>query len=149
MSGPGGIPTARVERLLPAPPTDAYDAWLEETALASFVCPAPGRATEVEVDARLGGSLRFLMSFPDHTIEVTGEFVALDRPERICFTWRCSDTGDLESLVTVLFAPVEGGRTLMTIIHSQQPPNLVYKHLSGWSSVADQLEQRLAWVDRP
>jgi uncharacterized protein YndB with AHSA1/START domain len=149
MSGPDGIPAARIERLLPAPPAEAYDAWLQESALTSFICPAPGRAAEVEIDARLGGSLRFLMSFPDGTIEVTGEFVALDRPERICFTWRCSDTGDLESLVTVLFAPHGGDQTLMTIIHSQQPPNLVPKHLAGWQSVADQLEHRLAFVDRP
>jgi uncharacterized protein YndB with AHSA1/START domain len=144
MSAADGIPTARVERVLPAPPAEAYDAWLDETALSSFICPAPGHASEVEVDPMVGGRLRFLMSLPDAEIEVTGEFVALDRPERICFTWRCSDTGDLESIVTVLFAPHADDQTLMTIIHSKLPPSLVRKHLAGWISVADQLAQRLA-----
>lgn len=134
---------ARVERVLPAPPVEAYDAWLDEVSLSAFICPSPGRAVEVEVDARVGGELRLLMSFPDERIEVRGEFVALDRPERICFTWRCSDTGELESLVTVLFAPHEDGRTLMTIIHSRQPASLVPKHETGWTSVAEQLTHRL------
>jgi uncharacterized protein YndB with AHSA1/START domain len=138
------LPTARVERILPAAPTEAYDAWLDETALKEFICPAPGFAAEVTVDARIGGSLRFLMSFPDEQIEVTGEYVALDRPERLCFTWRCSDTGDLESIVTVLFAPHADDQTLMTIIHSQQPADLVSQHREGWSSVAEQIEKSLA-----
>jgi uncharacterized protein YndB with AHSA1/START domain len=146
MSAPHGPPAARVERLLPVPPAEAYDAWLDETALKAFICPAPGRAAEVEVDPRLGGSLRFLMSFPDGQIEVTGEFVALDRPERICFTWRCSDTGELESLVTVLFAPRGDGQTLMTIIHSRQPASLIPNHFAGWTSVADQLELSLTRI---
>jgi uncharacterized protein YndB with AHSA1/START domain len=141
-----GVPVARVERVLAAAPGEAYDAWLDEAALQSFICPAPGRAAEVSVDARVGGGLRFLMAFPDGEIEVTGEFVALDRPERICFTWRCSDTGELESMVTVLLAPHGEGQTLMTIIHSRQPASLVPKHSEGWTSVAEQLAQRLAPV---
>ncbi len=87
--------------------------------------------------------MRFLMSFPDERIEVTGEFVALDRPQRLCFTWRCSDTGDLESIVTVLLAPHGENRTLMTILHSRQPEELVPKHVGGWTSVVEQLEQAL------
>jgi len=141
------LPTARVERVLPASPEEVYEAWLDEESLREFICPAPGHAAEVSVDRRVGGSLRFLMKFPDEEIEVTGEFVALDRPARVCFTWRCSDTGDLESIVTVLLAPHGEDQTLMTIIHSKQPPALVPKHLAGWSSVAEQLETRLARRD--
>jgi uncharacterized protein YndB with AHSA1/START domain len=126
---------------LDAAPPEVYDAWLDPASLREFICPAPGRAVEVELDARLGGSLRFLMSFPDEVIEVTGEFVALDRPQRLCFTWRCSDTGDAESIVTVLLAPHQTNRTLMTILHSKQPDELVPKHVAGWTSVLEQLEQ--------
>lgn len=133
------LPTARVERVLPAPAGDAYDAWLEEDVLRDFICPAPGRAASVSIDPRIGGQLRFLMAFPDHKIEVTGEYIALERPSHISFTWRCSDTGDLESIVTVVFAPHGSSETLMTITHSKQPAPLVEKHRAGWSSVADQL----------
>jgi uncharacterized protein YndB with AHSA1/START domain len=144
MSAEPTLPTARVERVLAASRTGAYDAWLDVATLKEFICPAPGRAAEVAVDATIGGGLRFLMSFPDAQIEVTGEFLILDRPECISFTWRCSDTGDLESIVTVYFAPRGADGTLMTIVHSKQPSALVPKHQAGWSSVAEQLQAKLA-----
>jgi uncharacterized protein YndB with AHSA1/START domain len=144
MSAEAALPSARVERILPAPVEEVYDAWLDPGSLAQFICPAPGRASHVSVDARVGGRLRFMMSFPDEEIEVTGEYLALDRPERLMFTWRCSDTGDLESLVTILFAPVGEEETLMAITHTGQPAQLVAKHQAGWSSVADQLEASVA-----
>ena len=49
------LPSARVERVLPARPETVYDAWLDERSLKEFICPAPGHATEVAVDARIGG----------------------------------------------------------------------------------------------
>jgi uncharacterized protein YndB with AHSA1/START domain len=133
------LTSAIVERVLSASPDEVFDAWLDERALAHFICPAPGRATEISVDPVIGGSLRFLMAFPDHQIEVVGEYLALDRPDRISFTWRCSDTGELESIVTVVFAPHPEGKTLMTITHSRQPAQLVEKHHAGWTSVTEQL----------
>jgi uncharacterized protein YndB with AHSA1/START domain len=137
------LPSARVERLLDARPERVYDAWLDERSLSEFMCPAPGQATEVAVDARIGGSLRVVMRFPDHRTEITGEFVALDRPERVSFTWR-TDAGDPESIVTVLFAPHGEDQTRMTIIHSRQPPALVPSYQAGWASIADRLADHLA-----
>jgi uncharacterized protein YndB with AHSA1/START domain len=144
MSDQRTLTSAIVERILPAPPEEVFDAWLDETALAAFICPAPGCATEISVDPKIGGSFRFLMTFPDHEIEVTGDYLALDRPERISFTWRCSDTGDVESIVTVVFKAHPEGQTLMTITHSRQPVELVEKHRAGWQSVTEQLHSFFA-----
>jgi uncharacterized protein YndB with AHSA1/START domain len=118
------LPTARVQRTLRAAPPEAYDAWLEEAALRDFICPAPGYAAEVALDPRVGGRFRLLMAYPDGVTEVTGEFLVLDRPERICLTWRSSGTGDLASIVTVTFAAAGEGSTLMTIVHSGLPANM-------------------------
>jgi uncharacterized protein YndB with AHSA1/START domain len=137
------LPSARVERILPARPERVYDAWLDEHSLREFLCPAPGQATEVAVDARLGGSLRAVMTFPDRQSEITGEFVALDRPDRVSFTWR-TDKGEPESIVTVLLAPHAEGQTHMTIIHSRQLAALVEGYCAGWTSIADRLAGYLA-----
>jgi uncharacterized protein YndB with AHSA1/START domain len=120
-----------------------YDAWLDECSLKEFMCPAPGQATEVAVDARLGGSLRVVMTFPDGQTEITGEFVALDRPERVSFTWR-PDSDDHESIVTVLLAPHGEDQTHMTIIHSRQLAALVSRYRTGWTSIGDRLAEYLA-----
>jgi len=137
------LPSARVERVLPALPDRVYDAWLDERSLREFMCPAPGRATEVAVDARIGGSLRVVMTFPDRRSEITGEFVALDRPERLSFTWR-TDDGDPESIVTVLFAPHGETQTHMTIIHSRLVATVASNYRAGWTSIADRLTDHLA-----
>jgi len=133
----------RVARVLPARPERVYDAWLDQRSLRAFMCPAPGEATEVAVEARLGGRLRVVMTFADRQIEINGEFVALERPARLSFTWR-PDTGEPESIVTVLLAPHGDDQTHMTIIHTRQPPARASSYRSGWSSVSDRLADYLA-----
>ena len=141
MSDERQLPSAEVEHVLPALPEHVFDAWLDEAALREFICPAPGRAADVTVDPRVGGTYRFLMSLPDRELVVTGEYIALDRPDRISFTWRCSDTGDLESIVAVTFEPHGNDATRMRITHSMLPATLVRKHLEGWTLVARQLAE--------
>jgi uncharacterized protein YndB with AHSA1/START domain len=136
------LPSARVERILPARQETVYDAWLDEQSLKAFMCPAPGEATEVKVEPRIGGSLRVVMTFPDRRTEITGEFVALDRPERLSFTWR-TDHGDPGSIVTILLAAHGEDQTQMTIIHSRQPPALVPGYRTGWTSIAGRLADHL------
>lgn len=135
--------TARVERVLPARPERVYDAWLDEISLREFMCPAPGRATEVEVDARLGGSLRVVMTFPDRRTEITGQFVALDRPERLAFTWQ-PDRDEPESVVTILLAPHGEDETHMTILHTRLLASRVQSYQGGWPSIAERLGGYLA-----
>jgi uncharacterized protein YndB with AHSA1/START domain len=143
MSAPPEFSSARVERVLPAAPERVYDAWLDERSLRAFMCPAPGQAEEVLVEPQVGGRLRVVMTFPDPRNEINGEFLALDRPERVSFTWRTQD-GQPASIVTVLFAPHGEEQTLMTIIHTRQPAELVVSYQAGWSSIAERLEEYLA-----
>jgi uncharacterized protein YndB with AHSA1/START domain len=136
------LPSARVERVVPARPERVYDAWLDERSLRAFMCPRPGEATEVAVDPRVGGSLRVVMTFSDRQTEITGEFVALDRPERVSFTWH-NESHESDSVVTVLLAPHGEEQTHMTIIHSLLPAPLVSRYQSGWSSIAERVGEHL------
>jgi hypothetical protein len=43
---------------------------------------------EVAIDPRPGGSLRIVMAFPDRARVVEGEYLALERPSRLTFSWR-------------------------------------------------------------
>ena len=137
------LASARVERVLPAVPEVVYDAWLDEGALREFMCPAPGHVSAVAVDARPGGSLRVVMSLPDYNREITGHFLALDRPHRVCFTWN-TDVDEHESIVTVLLAPHGEDETHMTIVHTHQLATLVASYRDGWTSIADTLADHLA-----
>jgi uncharacterized protein YndB with AHSA1/START domain len=129
--------TARVERVLPASPAVVYERWLDAALLAEFICPAPGRA-EVEADARVGGELRIEMIFPDRTRVIEATYLALDPPDRLMLAWR-QLPGVTDSVVTVTFEEVSGGRTLMTITHSRLPESEHESYQGGWGRIADQL----------
>jgi uncharacterized protein YndB with AHSA1/START domain len=138
--------TALVRRLLPAPPEAVYDEWLDPSALADWMCPRPARCRGIESDPRVGGRLRLDIEEEGTEFCVTGEYLVLDRPGQISFTWSCSTWPDpgLSSVVTVLLEPREEGQTLMTIRHTLLPPGLAAQHERGWAAIAGQLAAELA-----
>ena len=129
--------TARVERVLPATPDVVYARWVDAAALAEFIAPAPGTA-QVAIDPRIGGHLRIVMTFPDFRTEIEGEYLVVEPPHRLSFTWR-SLTGGYASVVTVTFERHGEDETLMTIIHSHLPSTVVDDYLGGWVQIQDKL----------
>ena len=141
MTGPA-LATARVERILPAAPDEVYAAWVEADALATFIAPAPGTA-QVEIEPRVGGRLRIVMTFPDRVTEIEGEFLVLDRPHRISFSWRPLRAA-FDSVVTVAFEPHGEAQTRMTITHSRLPHEWLDSYRRGWGIIRDELAAMLA-----
>lgn len=142
----GDEPAAVVRRVLPAPPDEVYGEWLDPAAMADWMCPRPARAVTVEMDARPGGTLRIAFTERGALVRVTGQFLELDRPRTLRFTWTCSDWVDptVQSMVTVTFEASGANETLMTIRHAQLPPEQIDGHRRGWAAVAAQLASALA-----
>jgi uncharacterized protein YndB with AHSA1/START domain len=139
---PGEAPaTARVQRVLPAPPELVYDAWVRAESMAGFLCPPPGSA-EVTADPRIGGSVRIVMSFPDRTTVIEGEYLTFDRPHSLSFSWR-SLRQEVDSVVTVTFEPHGVGETLMTITHSRLPQAWRDSYQGGWGGISERLQRLL------
>jgi uncharacterized protein YndB with AHSA1/START domain len=138
---------AVVARVLPAPPDVVYDEWLDAEGMTEWMCPRPAVPTRIQLDPKVGG--RFLFEIDDEGFELSieGEYLELDRPHRLSFTWNCStwEPTDPDSVVTVLLEPRGADHTLMTIRHAQLPPKLVDDHQGGWTAIGDQLE---AWLGR-
>jgi uncharacterized protein YndB with AHSA1/START domain len=142
-AGPTDDGTAVVRRVLPAPPDVVYEEWLDPEALADFVCPHPTTAGPIEVDARLGGRLLITMVDPGRVVKITGEYLELDRPRRLRFTWNSEYGGAFNSIVTVTLEPHGDGQTHMTIEHTQLPASFRDDHQRGWTIDGEQLERRL------
>ncbi len=140
--------TAVVRRVLPAAPDIVYDEWLDPAALADWMCPRPARCRNIWLEPRLGGQLRIDVEDGDTEFRITGEYLVLDRPHRLSFTWTCSTWPDtsLRSVVNVWLESRGSGQTLMTIEHTLLPPELVDQHARGWAAIADQLAAELAGV---
>jgi len=134
-------PVVRIERLVPARPVDVYAAWTDPTLLHQWMSPF-GHA-EVSVDPRVGGALQVVMVDAGVRIEHTGEFLELDPPRRLRFTWISPYTGSVPSIVTVVLAPA-GQQTRLVLIHEHLPANVVDSHAGGWGVMVDRLAGVLA-----
>ena len=130
-----------VARRVAAPPEDVYAAWLDAESLRQWMHVAPGPCRAVEVDPRVGGRYRFVMEGPDgNDIEIAGEYVELDPPRRIVFTWRFTATDDTDSLVTITFTPAGNGETDLVLNHERLAnAEAVEGHTAGWKTIAEKL----------
>jgi uncharacterized protein YndB with AHSA1/START domain len=151
MSQPDGPAVAVVTRVLPATPDVVFDEWLDPDALREWMCPRPALVVGVEIDPMVGGALRLDIDDEGSRSVVTGEFLAIDRPRRLVFTWRDSDWADSDpgSVVTVLLEPHGNDATEMRILHESLPVGAVESYGPGWDLVARQLETSLASRNHP
>lgn len=115
----------KVERTIPASPSEAFDGWLDPKI--------PGNpwnaAEEFLLDTKVDGLFYWRLKETSHY----GRFTELERPDRIQHTWVSPNTLGQESTVTVTFKK-QGENTLMTIVHSGLPDiHEARGHERGWN----------------
>jgi uncharacterized protein YndB with AHSA1/START domain len=88
--------------------------------------------TEATLDPRPGGVCRIN---PSGQAAMLGEFVELDRPRRIVFTWGWETTllktPPQSTVVEVSLTP-DGDDTLVRLAHRRLPREVVAVHRAGW-----------------
>jgi len=131
-----GTTEIRIERLLSAGVEEVYTAWTSPASMARWLSPT-GQA-EVEADVRVGGRLRVVMVGEGRRIEHTGEYLTVEPPHRLVFTWRSSYTGERPSEVTVALSD-EGGATRLVLAHRRLPEATAAAHEGGWGAILDRL----------
>ncbi|MBS1694831.1 MAG: SRPBCC domain-containing protein [Actinobacteria bacterium] len=139
-------PVVRVERVMPAAPAVVFDEWLDPESLMEWMCPRPARCVTVTIEPRVGGAVRFDVDDSGTSVLITGQFLQIDRPHLLRFTWTSSDWPDPTSVsvVNVAFAPVGDEQTLMSIEHSLLPTKEFDNYDNGWTLTAEQLASALA-----
>ena len=115
----------RVERTIPASPSEVFDAWLD-----ARVPGTPWNAAERFIlDAKVDGLFYWTLKGTAHY----GRFTELERPRRLQHTWVSPNTLGEESKVTVTFNE-QGDETLMTLVHSDLPDHEKARgHEDGWN----------------
>jgi uncharacterized protein YndB with AHSA1/START domain len=136
MTNSGGVESgvARIEVVLPAPIDEVYDAWTEPKTMARWLSPIGH--SEVEADVRVGGTFRVVMG--DMRIEHTGEYLAVEPPRRLSFTWQSPYTGDEPSVVTVILT-ADGEGTHLLLVHERLPDGEAESHRGGWGAILQRL----------
>lgn len=136
----------RVERVLPATAERVFAAWTDPIMMARWLSPT-GHA-EIEADVRIGGKLRVTMLGDGMRIEHSGEYLALNPPYRLSFTWRSPYTGTNPSIVTVTLIP-EGHSVRLVLVHDQLPDAHADAHQAGWGAILDNLSACVTAPERP
>ena len=106
-----------------------------ETVFEFFVDPAKyvrWKGRKAELDPRPGGVFRVEFSDDD---TARGEFVEIEPPSRIVFTWGWEAEGHPippgTSTVEVTLVP-DGDGTVVRLVHTGLPESAVAKHAEGW-----------------
>ena len=131
-----------VRRVIPVARERVFAAWLDPVSLARWMCPGPVVGADVELDPRVGGKFRIVMHKPGGAVEHTGEYLAIEPPARLQFTWISANTDGRPTVVTLEFLD-RGGATEVVLSHRRLPPAQVEGHRQGWTDIVRKLHETL------
>lgn len=135
--------TVTVRRRMAASPEEVFDAWLDADGMRQWMMPGPVTQCEVELDPRVGGRFRILMSGPGIEVVNSGEFRVLERPSKLEFTWISSRWGNQETLVTIDLQP-QGKACELVLTHRRFPAEHSAEQLvGGWERILERLGAQL------
>jgi uncharacterized protein YndB with AHSA1/START domain len=130
----------RLRRTLSFAPERVWRALTDPAALAAWFWPERF-ATAVDLDLRVGGHYR--INGPGVGMAVAGEYVAVEPPHRLVFTWRWDGDAD-ETLVTMELVAAPDGTELLLTHERFAGDGDRDNHAKGWQDCLDRLPAWLA-----
>jgi uncharacterized protein YndB with AHSA1/START domain len=115
-----------------APPETVFEYFTDPSKLVQWM------GTEATLDPRPGGVCRFTVN----GAQMIGEYVQVDFPWRIVFTWgwetQLFEVAEQSTAVEVSFTPADDG-TWVRLTHSRLPHGAVAFHRAGWGNYLPRL----------
>jgi uncharacterized protein YndB with AHSA1/START domain len=145
MSGSGDSEVLVVRRSLPVARELVFSAWLDPNSLAQWMRPGQATETFVEADPRVGGRFRIVMRHGregNRDYEHRGEYLVIQPPSLLSFTWISEATDQQPTVVTVELLEQDGGTELI-LTHRRLPPKEIEGHRRGWTDAVRLLEETL------
>ncbi len=127
----------RITRRFNASAERVFDAWLDPTIAREWLFTSPGTDTvnrRVKVDAQVGGSYLFTNKCDDVELEAVGEYLEIDRPCRLVFTFAMPQFGPHVDRLTVEIV-ADGAGCVLTLTHELLPPEFQGPTESGWGKM--------------
>lgn len=137
--------TLALSHILQASPEVAFDLWTEPRAIQRWFGGLETEVEQVDIDLQVGG--RYLIQMPGERgpTEVIGEFLVVERPNKLVYTWTMRSPGSStnEMTVDVEFVPDPRG-TLIVLRHGPfQAQEVRELHNAGWLACLAAMEQIL------
>jgi uncharacterized protein YndB with AHSA1/START domain len=132
--------------LLPASPEQVFRAMTDPVELPRWWGPVGFATPEIAIDVRAGGTYRFGMQPPEGDMfYLTGEFLEVDPPLRLAYTfrWEPPDPDDRDTTVTLTLDEVDDGTRLYLHQGEFATPARLALHRDGWTESLDKLRDLL------
>lgn len=139
-------------RQFDASPERVFDAWTNPEVVRKWLFASPvDESYSAEMDARVGGKWSITARRDGMDYTASGEYLEVDRPHRLAFTFAMLQFSPNSDRVTVEIAPSETGCVLTFIQEgtdlaeelSQLPPDTISATEQGWVWMFQGLEQAL------
>ncbi len=129
-----------LNKTIHAPIETVFDAWLNPKMLSKFMTPMPGMPDcDVENDPRQGGKFTIIMHFDGQNLPHTGEYLEIDRPHKLVFTWVSHASID-NSTVTLNFKKLDDNNTDISLSHIKFiDEEARSNHEGGWGQILETL----------
>jgi len=137
-------PVLVVRRHMAVPRERVFEAWLDSESLAHWMRPGNFTHATVTVDPRVGGGFRIVMEgrADGGDYEHRGEYLAIEPPSLLSFTWISNATDHKPTVVTIEFHE-RGTGTELVLTHRRLAPKAVDAHREGWTDVLRLLDEAL------
>ena len=129
-----------------------FEALVTAEGIRSWWGPDDRPATSAEVDARVGGGFRVRFRTADGVEhECAGEFLEIEKPERVVMSWRWIQNGQIEehdraSRVEIRLRAIETG-TELTLVHSLlSNDDSSRSHGGGWDGALQKLVRQFSSI---
>jgi uncharacterized protein YndB with AHSA1/START domain len=135
--------TVRVTHRFSASSERVFDAWLDPARAGKFLFATPtGKMVRAEVDARVGGKFAFVDRRDGEDVEHVGEYLEIDRPRRLVFTFAVPKYSSVITRVIIDVVPLGTGCEL-TLTHEGVLPEYASGTEAGWTAILKGLEANL------
>lgn len=136
----------RVTRRFSASAERVFDAFLDPEKAGRFMFATPkGQMVRAEVDARVGGHYVFTDRRDGDDVEHHGEYLEIDRPQRLVFTFSVEKHSRDADRVQIDIVPLDTGGCELTLTHEMKPEWAEYagRTQEGWTMIIDGLARVL------
>ena len=119
-----------------AAPERVFDAFLDVTIARRFLfATATGEMLVAEIDPKVGGRYTFTERRPDMgDVLYTGEYLEIDRPRRLVFTFGVPQFAPGHTTVTIDIRP-DGEGCLLTLTNDDVPAAHAHGNHDGWTRI--------------
>lgn len=133
----------RVTRRFTASPERVFDAWLDPEKVMNWMSLSE-EMVRAEVDARVGGSFSFVCRRDGEEVDHVGEYLEMDRPRRLVFTWSIPKESPDADRVIIDIVP-QGTGCELTLLYELHPDWAAYASQSenAWRKMLDAIATSL------